>query len=24
MYQLPEPECAMIVGREVMYYAESV
>lgn len=23
MYQLPEPECAMIVGREVMYYAES-
>jgi hypothetical protein len=24
MYQLPEPECAMIVGREVMYYAECV
>jgi hypothetical protein len=22
MYQLSEPECAMIVGREVMYYAE--
>lgn len=24
MYQLPEPECAMIVGREIMYYAEGV
>jgi hypothetical protein len=24
MYQLPEPECAMIVGREVMYYVEGV
>ena len=24
MYQLAEPECAMIVGREVMYYVESV
>ena len=24
MYQLPEPECALIVGREVMYYAECV
>jgi hypothetical protein len=22
MYQLPEPECAMIVGREIMYYVE--
>ena len=22
MYQLAEPECAMIVGREIMYYAE--
>jgi len=24
MYQLAEPECAMIVGREMMYYAECV
>ena len=24
MYQLAEPECAMIVGREIMYYAECV
>lgn len=24
MYQLAEPECAMIVGREIMYYVESV
>jgi len=24
MYQLPEPECAMIVGREIMYYVEGV
>lgn len=24
MYQLSEPECAMIVGREVMYYVEAV
>jgi len=24
MYQLPEPQCAMIVGREIMYYVEGV
>ncbi|NLF71516.1 MAG: hypothetical protein GX575_20980 [Candidatus Anammoximicrobium sp.] len=24
MYQLPEPQCAMIVGREMMYYVEGV
>jgi hypothetical protein len=24
MYQLPEPECAMILGREIMYYVERV
>ena len=24
MYQLQEPECAMIVGREIMYYVEGV
>ena len=24
MYQLPEPECALIVGREIMYYVEGV
>ena len=24
MYQLSEPECAMIIGREVMYYVEGV
>ena len=24
MYQLPEPECAMILGREVMYYVDGV
>lgn len=24
MYQLAEPECAMIIGREIMYYADSV
>jgi len=24
MYQLPEPECGMIVGREIMYYVEGV
>jgi hypothetical protein len=24
MYQLPEPQYAMIVGREIMYYVESV
>lgn len=24
MYQLPEPECAMILGREVMYYVNAV
>ena len=24
MYQLTEPECAMIIGREVMYYVEGV
>jgi len=23
MYQLSEPECAMIIGREVMYYVEA-
>lgn len=24
MYQLPEPQCAMIVGREIMYYVEGI
>ena len=24
MYQLPEPQCAMVVGREIMYYVEGV
>jgi hypothetical protein len=24
MYQLPDPQCAMIVGREIMYYVEGV
>ena len=24
MYQLAEPECAMIIGREIMYYVEGV
>jgi hypothetical protein len=24
MYQLPEPQCAMIAGREIMYYVEGV
>jgi hypothetical protein len=24
MYQLAEPECAMIIGRELMYYVDSV